>query len=226
MWVEMVNLVLNGQQQNVILFVRMWVEISLADSSTYVVGSSSSWGCELKWPRKTVLVISRCCHPLREDVSWNRVMQWKKICNSVILFVRMWVEIIKRIGRFYAAPSSSSWGCELKYQQDSVEHYCQFVILFVRMWVEIFMQQLPGRVWSVILFVRMWVEMLIMWLVFLQKQCHPLREDVSWNVQAVNPMKQSYCHPLREDVSWNVIGYRWITSNFRHPLREDVSWND
>ena len=122
-------------------------------------------------------------HPLREDVSWNNKMtvsstekvkvilfvrMWVEMCSHiwllflcvVILFVRMWVEIntIFKLHRF-KIPSSSSWGCELKYQvfpapqvvyRSSSSWGCELkydgvlstiltvrVILFVRMWVEI-----------------------------------------------------------------------------------------
>ena len=76
--------------------------------------SSSSWGCELKCS-KYILCCSCSGHPLREDVSWNVTSKTTATLSSVILFVRMWVEI----PGFYLL-------------------YVSFrVILFVRMWVEI-----------------------------------------------------------------------------------------
>ena len=76
----------------VILFVRMWVEMSSShmchhshrhplredvswnnqylDLRRLTVTSSSSWGCELKW-FLFVPVYFQKSHPLREDVSWN-----------------------------------------------------------------------------------------------------------------------------------------------------------
>ena len=121
-------------------------------------------------------------HPLREDVSWNDIFsQWRRRfswsssswgcelkygkelsevwSNAVILFVRMWVEIV-------ALP--------LFRGENSV-------ILFVRMWVEISVHQSPVcNLHPVILFVRMWVEMSALSSVP-ASPCHPLREDVSWN---------------------------------------------
>ena len=98
--------------------------------------SSSSWGCELKCMschlRKNYL-----CHPLREDVSWNTFSPQVVIFSTVILFVRMWVEIKMRCGLLRNLPSSSSWGCELKYRTDTQAETAGVVILFVRMWVEI-----------------------------------------------------------------------------------------
>ena len=100
----------------VILFVRMWVEmmftairstrsqchplredvswnVSFLGSSSSSSPSSSSWGCELKY--------------------WYRIQVW--IFHQVILFVRMWVEILKRAHKAIQKWSSSSWGCELKW---------------------------------------------------------------------------------------------------------------
>ena len=76
---------------------------------------------------------------------------------------------------------------------------------------------------------------------------HPLREDVSWNVPALNvivgfvvilfvrmwveiPLRQpnqllQSRHPLREDVSWNDAENAKGGESISHPLREDVSWN-
>ena len=78
---------------SVILFVRMWVEISTSFWYCSTVSSSSSWGCELKY-RSSLDCFRNFCHPLREDVSWNE-------------------RYARKYGINYA--SSSSWGCELKY---------------------------------------------------------------------------------------------------------------
>ena len=98
----------------VILFVRMWVEISILPRLRSATKSSSSWGCELKygdsadWDKLAGSSSSWGCelkcrvathpkksgrHPLREDVSWNNLYQLHWKTSSVILFVRMWVEI-------------------------------------------------------------------------------------------------------------------------------------
>ena len=103
-------------RRKVILLVRMWVEIEILilyfhrilrhppredvswnNSPSVCVSepptSSSSWGCELKY---------------LEPMIWA-------IRITVILLVRMWVEIDKNLRNGVMAASSSSWGCELKY---------------------------------------------------------------------------------------------------------------
>ena len=122
---------------------------------------------------------------------------------SVILFVRMWVEM-------------TLW---------HLIHYLHSVILFVRMWVEIYNNNGYGCGGCVILFVRMWVEIKDLVELY-RKERHPLREDVSWNFhqwkwifrrwvilfvrmwveicRGFRNLWYSRCHPLREDVSWNI----------------------
>ena len=164
--------------------------------------SSSSWGCELKYllhkPNR-----EGAGHPLREDVSWNSacklllfsisvilfVRMWVEIVtlrtccmnSSVILFVRMWVEIFEFKGHHPWERSSSSWGCELKYWTRHVFSWFGVVILFVRMWVEIFSESLvisgfpSSSSWGCELkYAKHWQRG--WW------YCHPLREDVSWNI--------------------------------------------
>ena len=215
----------------VILFVRMWVEISWHDGCNRDVHpSSSSWGCELKyWPfrfrkmltghplredvswniKQNKVHLFQMSHPLREDVSWNEKVLYLDLCNLVILFVRMWVEMT----------------------DEQIKHIQYLVILFVRMWVEMQMVWLfNGGQDRVILFVRMWVEIYFgrfsphskylsssSWGCELKwnrgtnrrnQQGHPLREDVSWNVCIVSPAFEIISrHPLREDVSWNNDSY-------------------
>ena len=55
--------------------------------------------------------------------------------------------------------------------------------------------------------------------------CHPLREDVSWNGNSYDLNDKENGHPLREDVSWNDVGYGRVGASCRHPPREDVGWN-
>ena len=167
---------------HVILFVRMWVEIS---AITYTSNSTQrhplredvSWNVSSSDSTSTP-----SCHPLREDVSWNAPYTYGVPILLVILFVRMWVEIIhdelillypfghplrEDVSWNYQQypfqpsylPSSSSWGCELKY------HIC--------------CQSGSGS-------------------------GHPLREDVSWNMLLEQQLHILYRHPLREDVSWNI----------------------
>ena len=59
------------------------------------------------------------------------------------------------------------------------------VILFVRMWVEMFSIHWVTLKWNVILFVRMWVEIVIRNAITDNRNGHPLREDVSWNIRAL-----------------------------------------
>ena len=130
------NRVNNLAKALVILFVRMWVEITTFIPFNEFIRSSSSWGCELKWYSDDnkagkvwsssswgcelkflifQVVQSLFCHPLREDVSWNFFTSLGLTVSFVILFVRMWVEMTQRMQKV-GNPS---------------------VILFVRMWVEI-----------------------------------------------------------------------------------------
>ena len=141
-------------------------------------------------------------HPLREDVSWNTLSYTSKTEH----------------------PSSSSWGCELKYF-----HLCVNFWHISHPLREDVSWNTPWGVHThrceVILFVRMWVE------IKLKPGAFPwLQSSSSWGCE----LKYVWCcdlvnrvgHPLREDVSWNKL---WLdnssTGSNRHPLREDVSWN-
>ena len=124
-------------------------------------------------------------------------------CSSVILFVRMWVEIVMFPTGKLGNTSSSSWGCELKYHHIKLFHGvslsssswgCELKYLFVLF---------PFRSHPVILFVRMWVEIVLVVLFGMSHNCHPLREDVSWNSKTRKGTRLQSGHPLREDVSWN-----------------------
>ena len=143
-------------------------------------------------------------HPLREDVSWNIDAVEQKVegvlsssswgCElkyfcleiknqtfSVILFVRMWVEIIFYTdgacsGNRHPLREDVSWNKESKYIDEELrrhplredvswndnpellEEENVHVILFVRMWVEMECPVHFRKMSSVILFVRMWVE--------------------------------------------------------------------
>ena len=125
----------------------------------------------------------RLRHPLREDVSWNaNTLDGLCMPNAVILFVRMWVEML--LMKKYLPEwcrSSSSWGCELK---------CSYLLSMILLY-------------TVILFVRMWVEILI-----LQWYTLSTPSSSSWGCElkylCVYVKLLRYGHPLREDVSWNV----------------------
>ena len=118
------------------------------------------------------------CHPLREDVSWNKKQIRKALASAVILFVRMWVEIFHVIHKSF---------CKLRHplREDvswNVLFHCVLhklrVILFVRMWVEIADNGRSILAPGVILFVRMWVEIAL--LIFLSSPC---RSSSSWGCE-------------------------------------------
>ena len=100
----------------VILFVRMWVEISLSYQTMAIT----------------------VCHPLREDVSWNKFPNpANNIAGAVILFVRMWVEMLVRVqlGQLHTVILFVRMWVEMAV--NSFQYRLCAVILFVRMWVEI-----------------------------------------------------------------------------------------
>ena len=166
------------------------------------------------------------CQPLREAVSWNFQTVNKPLNQiTVSLFVRLWVEIRKRLTKF----------------TNSV------VSLFVRLWVEIFIdssfhgcvscQPLREAVsWNTLHF-----HLLPMMI------CQPLREAVSWNrerLEAGEPVRMSasswgcelkYLLPgpvlslLPSASSWGCeLKYQLLFMKHicgGQPLREAVSWN-
>ena len=170
-----------------------------------------------------------------------------KLGNTVILFVRMWVEIdrdyeIKRIGKGHPLREDVSWNdmlglktmSEMRHplredvSWNDLEQMLKdnvYVILFVRMWVEIHISQLCSNTSFVILFVRMWVEMFAQLLKHMLYPRHPLREDVSWN--CFN--KSNITNHTSSSSSWGCELKYFFNINIIvllcHPLREDVSWN-
>ena len=96
MWVEMFYDGGLAGCRLVILLVRMWVEMYLQSCCSQMLGSSSLWGCELKWKMSLNGRVIPQRHPPCEDVSWNN--KYTAVLNVeelVILLVRMWVEIIR-----------------------------------------------------------------------------------------------------------------------------------
>ena len=187
--------------------------------------SSSSWGCELKYSLFQSFSIPPC-HPLREDVSWNIGDNMDQLNKIVILFVRMWVEMIYTQSKFSSLLSSSSWGCELKCEILVIVFAILDVILFVRMWVEISRTATGNHSRAVILFVRMWVEIwrdnraiyrstvILFVRMWVEIYCiYSLRSflvsssswgcELKYTDQRNEIWKKS--HPLREDVSWNIF---------------------
>ena len=163
-------------------------------------------------------------HPLREDVSWNIVTSAEWRGDKVILFVRMWVEICMKGCNYDGQGSSSSWGCELKYQCGAVKRKGN-IILFVRMWVEMYYRNANDGRCVVILFVRMWVEILspTIWLF------HE-RSSSSWGCE----LKYYRNEDIKKAAFVTLFVRMWVEMSLWsgllpclhcHPLREDVSWN-
>ena len=168
-----------SNQGRVILFVRMWVEISRSAQiytrrNRHPLREDVSWNVFYHGYKSPFY-----SHPLREDVSWNMSILSIFAGLTVILFVRMWVEIADSFCELIQPPSSSSWGCELKWLM-AVFIESVVVILFVRMWVEILQSAaIPeyhksSSSWGCELKYRVWCG-------YTHWNCHPLREDVSWN---------------------------------------------
>ena len=171
----------------VILFVRMWVEMlqrQLLDMeiSRHPLREDVSWNNELK-----KVFSDFASHPLREDVSWNVCFKPVVVQNLVILFVRMWVEILFhpiKNNQYKCHPlrEDVSWNTIVDTSLITFS-----VILFVRMWVEIFKEIKKGS-WS-------------------------RASSSSWGCElkyiCSNTCMHLQCHPLREDVSWNAI--MWLT---------------
>ena len=142
------------------------------------------------------------CHPLREDVSWNVINPYSL---NVFLSSSSWGCELKSSSQYsHSLPnsSSSSWGCELKYYWMNELNRC-----FV-----------SSSSWGCELKLKGGENNG-------QKSCHPLREDVSWNILCSISIFIKCSHPLREDVSWNKHITISCKKVFCHPLREDVSWN-
>ena len=208
----------------VILFVRMWVEMWWLKEVEHGTKSSSSWGCELKYYEFFIIHYGSLRHPLREDVSWNIQPITDRICE-------------KR----HPLREDVSWNISIRQSEPR-----DLVILFVRMWVEIYVNKVPSLSLTVILFVRMWVEIFPPSKKVLQPVRHPLREDVSWNMEEVfHTPKYHVILFVRMwvEITTTVDGYvldasssswgcelKYLRKSRKdleagHPLREDVSWN-
>ena len=229
----------------VILFVRMWVEMRFFHLSSTSQWSSSSWGCELKYCTRSTPT-ENWSHPLREDVSWNYYITDTDANHSVILFVRMWVEMNVDDGAVSEDDVILFVRMWVEIVNDGKHSMLLLVILFVRMWVEMTMWKHKRMQILVILFVRMWVEMLRserlqhyqfvilfvrMWVEIYTTDPFRKRRNVILFVRMWVEITYQWTrgrrpgHPLREDVSWNVSSSAWSSQSTSHPLREDVSWN-
>ena len=182
LWVEILVVILWLHFQQVSLFVRLWVEMNYEYCQEQQAQSASSWGCELKYLSSD----SNIC-PFAVSLF---VRLWVEICPIqenimsmiVSLFVRLWVEIILATSKKYSSPSASSWGCELKYDISNDTN----------------LQALSASSWGCELKFRMeYILLLASW-------GQPLREAVSWNMNADEFSDMHDRQPLREAVSWNM----------------------
>ena len=104
----------------------------------------------------------RICHPLCEDVDWNRrrAVVWACACAS-----------------------SSMRGCGLKLFPSYRIGYPAGVILYARMWIEIGTARRCNTRRTVILYARMWIEIKATHYQKAYYTSHPLCEDVDWNIR-------------------------------------------
>ena len=176
----------------VILFVRMWVEIA-------TVGSTMS--------RSVVILFVRMWVEM-----FYKQLQGEQV--PVILFVRMWVEM-KRIYR-KSAPvwSSSSWGCELKYNSSATRYNgnksssswgCELKLF---PWFTGVQEKVSSSSWGCEL------KCLVSLVLNGQQQ-----SSSSWGCElkcnGYEPENYLDRHPLREDVSWNAKIYK---KKFKRPV--------
>ena len=163
MWVEITAITFWTVTKQVILFVRMWVEMLCSIPYTYCMfrhplREDVSWNViGYRW------ITSNFRHPLREDVSWNMIfsrssrtvnrhplredVSWNNIFSHCFVFLIC-----------HPLREDVSWN-----MLTETEKLTCSVILFVRMWVEIAVNPLCANTFNVILFVRMWVEISPFW---------------------------------------------------------------
>ena len=143
-------------------------------------------------------------HPLYEDVNWNSYGYFFSCWEWVILYMRMWIEI-GSLGDGY---------------------FWYRVILYMRMWIEIFPNVRFLLEDSVILYMRMWIEIPFPDRLWPARQCHPLYEDVNWNIQTEAFLRLW----IWSSSIWGCeLKFEKIPKSnellIRHPLYEDVNWN-
>ena len=145
--------------------------------------SSSSWGCELKYFLMRQIKKELCCHPPREDVSWNDTwhrtvirdvrhppredVSWNKVsfkCCQTVCRHPPHEDVSWNAKQNYTMldnlKSSSSWGCELKC---ICIHHLQHKSSSSSSWgceLKYCKQNYSRSREKVILLVRMWVEMI------------------------------------------------------------------
>ena len=77
----------------------------------------------------------------------------------------------------------------------------------------------------VILYARMWIEIQLILTALLPLKCHPLCEDVDWNLSCRLILSIIFCYPLCEGLDWNRKSRLEAKASWSHPPREDVDWN-
>ena len=92
----------------------VWVEILVLAVNLFVIGSRSTWACELKsWNYATILNGERVTLHVSVWVEmYNRLVAVDG--NYVTLHVSVWVEIWQRGRTLKTMTSRSTWACELK----------------------------------------------------------------------------------------------------------------
>ena len=148
------------------------------------------------------------------------------VTSQVILFARMWVEILNVSASFITScrhplHEDVSWNTTFRFTIRS----CTVVILFARMWVEIYSSTVTSRPSSVILFARMWVEIsqgsyvtaIFSVILFVRM----------W-VEISLPMRPKSRRKASSSLWGCELKYKLFQWNIRcagHPPCEDVSWN-
>ena len=143
------------------LFVRLWVEMLLSVQYTTASRSASSWGCELKYLFPRNLQNAHDRQPLREAVSWNKMVVKPSIHRNNRQPLREAVSwnkfnnLVEMLQLRQPLREAVSWNIPRYFPCKNTP----VVSLFVRLWVEILLRPVLVHV-----FCR-----------------QPLREAVSWN---------------------------------------------
>ena len=218
---------------------RKWMNLTIC-------GSSSLWGCELKY-----ITIGYYSSRSESSSLWGcelKLSLWKIVTTKEKSYSLWGCELKLSLWKIVPTKekSSSLWGCELKWNtgwrsQPCKSHPpCEDVSwnMPVRSltlsrnghppcedvsWNQRFLKLFPSFVSS-----SLWGCELKFYLLRMHILCtsHPPCEDVSWNGIPLMQKIISMGHPPCEDVSWNasVVTVSVVPSG--HPLHEDVSWND
>ena len=100
--------------------------------------------------------------------------------------------------------STSTWGCELKYQREWGTSWENIVNLYMRLWIEIPTPLVHGVYCTVNLYMRLWIEIPSPPSPVMNRAGQPLHEVVNWNERLSKRHIQHKSQPLHEVVNWNV----------------------